>query len=334
MHCASCELLIESRLAKQAGISAVQADLAKQQVSFATETEVDLVGLNQLFSDIGYSFSRESAASHVTQTVNVTSAVQVVLITFAIIVAFLFAETLVNQQFGAIASSGGDVIKAFILGLIASVSTCAALTGGMILSLSEKWRIAFIDQPLAKRAVPHISFHTGRLVSFALLGLLLGALGAAAVISIELKSLFTILISLIMVVLGLQMLNVSWARRIKIAIPKGLSRKVTSARVTTLGAFIGGASTVLLPCSLTLYAFSLAITAGAAGVVVMLAFAIGSLPVLAAISFSSLMLQTKAFTNAKFNLIAGILVIFFALYSINNQLNTLGLVSLTDLFIR
>ena len=69
---------------------------------------------------------------------------------------------------------GGQTTPAtsFIIGLIASVSTCLAIVGGLVLSLSAK-----ISQDNIDDTKTFLFFHTGRLASFAILGGVLGAVG-------------------------------------------------------------------------------------------------------------------------------------------------------------
>ncbi len=62
----------------------------------------------------------------------------------------------------------------------------------------------------------------------------------------------------------------------------------------------------------------------------MFTFALGTLPMLTAIGFSSLKLTAKPHLSDKFLKVAGILVLFFGLYTLNAQLNVLGLPSLND----
>jgi len=67
------------------------------------------------------------------------------------------------------------------------------------------------------------------------------------------------------------------------------------------------------------------------GGLIMLAFALGTLPSLFAIGASSTSLVQQPRFADKFSQVAGLLVLFFALYNINSQLNVLGLPSLSDL---
>ncbi len=60
------------------------------------------------------------------------------------------------------------------------------------------------------------------------------------------------------------------------------------------------------------------------------AFALGTLPILFAISFGSVSMNAKPHLTARFNVVAGALIFVFALYNINGQLNVLGLPSFSD----
>jgi uncharacterized protein len=63
----------------------------------------------------------------------------------------------------------------------------------------------------------------------------------------------------------------------------------------------------------------------------MLFFALGSLAPLLAIGISSIKFYEKPKLAANFSKVAGILVLFFAIYNINAQLNVLGAPSLSDI---
>ena len=66
----------------------------------------------------------------------------------------------------------------------------------------------------------------------------------------------------------------------------------------------------------------------------MLFFAIGTLPILGGISLTGVKFNTKPKLTSLFNKTAGILIVVFAIYTINSQLNVLGLKSLSDLELR
>ena len=94
-----------------------------------------------------------------------------------------------------------------------------------------------------------------------------------------------------------------------------------------------GAFTFFLPCGFTITAQGLALISGNAtqGALIMTLFALGTLPTLLFIGFSSVKFLQKPHLSENFLKIAGVLVLFFALYNINSQLNVLGISNLSDL---
>ena len=63
----------------------------------------------------------------------------------------------------------------------------------------------------------------------------------------------------------------------------------------------------------------------------MILFALGTLPMLLFIGLSSVKFSQKPHLSERFLKVAGILILFFALYNINFQLNVLGITSISDL---
>jgi sulfite exporter TauE/SafE len=182
---------------------------------------------------------------------------------------------------------------------------------------------------------PHVLFNLGRLVSFALFGFLLGALGGFLQISLTATAVLTIAVSVLMVFLALQMLGFKKFRRFQLTMPKFVTRFVVEEskfRGRYLPLLLG-ALTILLPCGFTLTTQGVALTSGSPirGGLIMLFFALGTLPILLMIGFSSAKITQKPHLSGQFQKLAGFLVLFFAVYNINAQLNVLGLSSLSDL---
>jgi plastocyanin len=138
-----------------------------------------------------------------------------------------------------------------------------------------------------------------------------------------------------MIFLGLQMLGVRYFSRFQITMPKFITRFIATETKFQgkLMPFLMGALTFFLPCGFTLTAQGLALISGSfwQGAAIMFFFALGTAPGLLAIGFSSVKFLEKPHLSDKFLKVAGILVLFFALYNINAQLNLLGLPSLSDI---
>jgi len=70
------------------------------------------------------------------------------------------------------------------------------------------------------------------------------------------------------------------------------------------------------------------------GGLIMAFFALGTAPALLLIGFSAVKFSSRPHIAYQFSKVAGILILFFALFNINNQLNVLGYSSFSDYFAR
>src|SRR5262249_21699346 len=95
----------------------------------------------------------------------------------------------------------------FVIGLIASDSSCIAVTDGVLVAVAAKYNEASTNLTAAQRLKPLVYFNAGRILSYTLLGGAVGALGSALTLSPDVNGVLTILASLVMVLLGLQMLR-------------------------------------------------------------------------------------------------------------------------------
>lgn len=351
MHCASCELLIEKKLLKQEGVKSVDASLKDSKVNFFTEegSSINKDEINKELEPLGYKLTNSPQSSdHLklfTTSANgnlrinknrLKQVLRNLVLALVLLLAFFFVEGAELGKYVSINASS-TFSAFFLLGLVAGASSCAALIGGLLLSLIKKWHEDYIDSDdTAQRARPHIMFHAGRLSSFFVLGGVLGVAGD--LITFDNSSTYSYLaiaVSVLMFILAMQMLEVSWAKNFSLRLPKFITRVAANENRTgsKYMPFITGAGTFFLPCGFTLIAQGVALTTGNffAGAMVMLFFALGTLPMLLAISISGLKFTSKPHLTAKFSHVAGILIIFFALYNINGQFNVLGLPSLSDI---
>lgn len=331
MHCASCELLIEKEITKLKCVDKVSVSLKNNSAEIASVTKnfPDVKTLNDALANLGYSFT---LTKPVEKKLSRDDALKVVgIFLLFIIVFFLFERT--NFFMKLSINSSSSIATYFLFGLVASLSSCAALVGGILLSLSGQWH-ALYNGNVKKSYTPFLYFNISRIIAFALFGGLLGLIGSYISISIGFSAITSLLISTIMLFIGFQMLNIHWFKNIKFSTPKALPKYISDT-TNFKGKYMPlliGALTFFIPCGFTLIAQVNAITSGSflRGASLLAAFSLGTLPVLALISFSSVKFYTNQAMAKKFNLFAGMLIIFFALYTVNAQLNVLGLPSLND----
>lgn len=356
MHCASCEILIEKKLLKEKGIKGADASLNNNKVEIQySGKKPNAKKLSDSLKDLGYELSEDEIGKDSTPLFQIKDGelnvnpkkfkekLKVFGILFALLISFYLFEKL---QLGQIVSvdANSSLPAYFLLGIAAGLSSCAALVGGLLLSMVKQWNELYLGESKKNKAQPHILFHVGRLTAFFLGGGILGLIFKALGGSVDDASFFsnsifysvvTIIISVIMFIIAMQMLDVKWAQKLRLTAPKSLTR-LTADETRFKGKYMPffiGASTFILPCGFTLLAQSFAFLSGSfiKGGLLMLLFSLGTLLPLSAISLSGLEFNKKPHLTAKFNQVAGLLIVFFVIYNINGQLNVLGAPSLSDI---
>jgi sulfite exporter TauE/SafE len=207
-----------------------------------------------------------------------------------IVIAAIFALRrldLLPNQFGVSETMSYGLV--FAIGLVASVSSCIAVTGGLLVAVAAKYNEATGNLTPMQRMKPHIYFNAGRILSYTLLGGVIGALGSALMLSPEVNGMLTLIASAVMILLGLQMLRLLPSlTRFLPTMPKSFGHYIhdLAERDANGGAFVLGAATFFLPCGFTqaLQLYVLAKGSFTAGALTMLAFSLGTLPALLSLS--------------------------------------------------
>ncbi|MBU1102041.1 sulfite exporter TauE/SafE family protein [Patescibacteria group bacterium] len=334
MHCASCEILIEKKVLEIEGIESAEASTAKGQLLLVSRgKELSPEMLNKIFTGSGYIFSGKPF-------LNQKSAVGVngwliFSVSLLIISIFYFLQKTGLGSLATLNSKSG-YLSFLVFGVLAGVSSCAALVGGLVLSMSKQWSELYSDKDsFWQKSQPHLLFNAGRLISYGLLGGILGLIGEKLQFSITASSILVFAISILMVFLALQMLGIKAFQKFQITIPKFITKKIAdeSNFHGRLIPFVLGGLTFFLPCGFTLTAQGTALLSGSAlnGGLIMFLFALGTSPTLLAIGLTSIKFIKNHRLSANFLKTAAILILFFALFNINSQLNILGVPSFSSL---
>ncbi len=324
MHCKACEMMIDSELEELPEVEKVRANLQSRCVlvegDFGEKTPEQIAqDLSAVLQKRGYSLHTEKPSQEKKWS-EFYYAVPVA-VGFALLFVLLQKMGIVNLVDATNMSYG----TAVLIGLIASVSTCMAVVGGLILSMSATFAQG------GDKTKPQVLFHIGRIVSFFLLGGVIGTLGAAFTLNATSTFVLSLVIGLVMLVLGLNLLEVfHFTKKLQPSMPKFISKHVLGIskfnhRFTPV---LVGVATFFLPCGFTqsMQVYTLSTGSFMAGGLTMLAFALGTLPVLALISFSSFSIKNSTKAGIFFKS-AGLIVILFALFNLINSLVVMGWIS-------
>lgn len=328
MHCASCEILLEKEIMKIKGINKCKLSHRKGTLNIECEGPMPINEIKSAVDNCGYHVVSDGEKNTNEKRNTKEDYIQLIFIFIGIAaIAYFFQKFEISRFFPDFGSNVG-VIVAILLGIVASLSTCLVLVGGIVLSFGNMYTVKEdAKHPLLSRALPHIYFHIGRIGGFALLGGILGIVGSKINYSLSFTGYLTIAVAIIMLYIGLQIVGLLPSiTKLGFHLPKNLSKKIHSLekRNHPLTPMIIGVLTFLLPCGFTQSMQVAAIASGSfiSGALIMGAFAMGTFPALFSIGIGSSYAK-----NAKFNFlnkIIGVVVVFFAIYSLNSGLVLAG----------
>jgi len=324
MHCNSCELMIDSELKEQPDIIDVKSNLKNNTIEvsgdFGNKTPVQIAEeLTVILNPHGYVISVQRQ-THFAKWGDFKIALPIAII-FAALFIFLQKLGIVNL----VNASKFNYGTAFLIGIVASFSSCMAVVGGVLLSMSA----TFARE--GDKVRPQLLFHIGRVISFFILGGVIGVLGSAFTLSTTTTFVLSIIVGVVMLILGINLLEVfHWTKKIQPSMPKFIAKRAhgISKFNHTFTPFLVGIATFFLPCGFTQSMQLTALSMGdfLRGGFTMLAFALGTLPVLVLISFSSFSMKNNSKSGVFFKT-AGLIVIMFALFNIINSLVAIGAIS-------
>lgn len=322
MHCNACVLLTESELSDHPKVVSAKSNLGSGIVEI--EGDFGEMSLEEIAKELTGLLSEHSLhAEKQKKTVNWKDFAIAVPVAALVGIAFVLLQKLgiVNL----VNSENVNFGTAFLIGIIASLSSCMAVVGGVLLSMSA----TFAKE--GDKLRPQVLFHVGRIVAFFVLGGLIGALGSAFQLGAKGTFVTGIVVGLVMLIMGINLLDIfHFTKRLQPAMPKFLAKRalnVTTINHTLTPALVG-IVTFFLPCGFTQSMQLYTLTTGSflQGGLTMLAFALGTLPVLALISFSSFATANGSRSGVFFKS-AGLIVIMFAAFNIINSLVAIGLIS-------
>ncbi len=323
MHCQSCVMMTENEVGDLANVKYVKSNLNDNTIEiegdFGNKPPTQIAeDINFKLKPHGYTISLEK--HNLEKKWSDFKIAIPIAIGFATLFVFLQKLGLVNLVNASNVTYG----TAFVIGIIASLSTCMAVVGGLVLSMSATFAKG------GDRLKTQLMFHVGRIISFFVLGGVIGTIGSAFTLNITGTFILNLIIGIVMIILGLNLLDVfRWTKKIQPTMPKFIAKYAhgVSRFNHTLTPLLFGIATFFLPCGFTQSMQLYTLSAGnfITGGLTMLAFALGTLPVLALISFSAFGIK-NASTSGIFFKSAGLVVIMFALLNLINSLVIIGLI--------
>lgn len=329
MHCVSCEKLLDDEFRQIAGVKDVRVDRLKNTGEVDYDgAEPDFEEIKKVAKKFGYDASETRGEK--SNGMETKSGLLDWITAFVIVVGILFLFRFF-QMTGVVdrvnlQSSEMNFGVAFLVGLVASVSSCLAVVGAVIIAFGEKYKSEGRGF-FASTVKPNILFHLGRLGTFFVLGGLLGLIGGELNISGNFVSVFNILIAVVMGWLGLNILGiVPSISNLGVRMPKGLTKNWSKLKASEHKAapFLLGGLSFFLPCGFTQSMQIFALTSGSfwIGGLTLFIFALGTVPSLLILGITAS--WTRNSKMVVFQKVAGMLVVLFAFFTLQSGLALRG----------
>ncbi|NVP17989.1 sulfite exporter TauE/SafE family protein [Candidatus Gracilibacteria bacterium] len=310
MHCISCEMLLEKELKNIKDINLIMVSHKKGIMEVEYKTESDYKKIVKIIEKNNFKVI-ENTKNEFDQTNFLLN-----IIALLFVVILYISSKFIDFNSYIPNTNSINFVSAIFIGLIASLSTCLAITGGIIIGFSK---YSGSKNNFLSDFKIQTFFQIGRIVGFFIFGGLLGLLGKSISINFTLTGILTLFISFILIYIGLNILGLLPSiTKFGIHMPKSFVNKFQSFKNPKYAPFVG-AMTFFLPCGFTQTMQLLAVSSGGffTGGLVMMFFAIGTLPVLYSLGLGSSYFLNKDYKIL--NKLIGALIIFFGIFSFSNS---------------
>ncbi len=215
-----------------------------------------------------------------------------------------------------------SLLSVFLIGFLSSFGHCIGMCGGFVMTYSMKINPSGTSQSWIQKVWPHVLYNSGRILTYAFLGFFFGLIGETMKVMLEVvhvQGALEIVTGVVMVIMGLDLGG--WVPLSRggylpgfqwfISGVQHMLQRVNRRNVFQLGLVLG-----FIPCGLVYAAGATAAASGSAvrGVLIMIAFGLGTVPALLVVAFSTQWLS--ATLRQKFLKIATIFVIILGLLTI------------------
>jgi len=326
MTCVSCENKIEKKLRGTKGIVSVKASWSASTVKVTFEESViSLRKIAEIIEKLDYKVintpQKESKGKDFTKLIG---AVIIIFALYMVINHFggfnvfnIFPKAQVGMSYGLL----------FVIGLLTSLH-CVAMCGGINISqcVPKKQEVTAAESKVAALS-PSILYNIGRVISYTVIGGIVGALGSVVSFSGTAKGIVMLAAGIFMVIMGLNMLNIfPWLRKFNPRMPKIFASKINEQKKSKSPLYVGLLNG-FMPCgplqAMQLYALS----TGSAfkGALSMLLFSLGTVPLMFGLGAIS-SLVTKKFSS-RMIAVSAALVVVLGIFMFSNGINLTGYVA-------
>lgn len=326
MTCVNCENKIEKKLRGTKGIVSVKAAYSASTVKVTfDEGVISLKKIAEIIEKLDYKvINTPQKAGRGNDFSKLIGAVIIIFALYLLINHFggfsifnVFPQAQVGMNYGFL----------FVIGLLTSLH-CVAMCGGINISqcVPKKQESSAAESKFAAIS-PGILYNLGRVISYTVIGGIVGALGSVISFSGTAKGFVMLIAGVFMVIMGLNMLNIfPWLRKLNPRMPKVFASKINKQKKSKSPLYIGLLNG-LMPCgplqAMQIYALSTG--SPVKGALSMFLFSLGTVPLMFGLGALST-LVTKKFSS-RMIAVSAALVIVLGVFMFSNGVNLTGYVA-------
>lgn len=314
MTCVGCENKIETKLKKTDGVIISRANYNNGTVKLTYNRNIiSLKNIKKIIEQLDYKIVDSKDLKNDSKDDTMDKILDAAMI--AAILYFIYHFAL---RFGLLdifnnfpqAQVGMSYGVLFIVGIFTSIH-CVAMCGGINLSQTITKTNVTNSKISFQSLKPSFLYNSGRVVSYTLIGGLVGALGSVISFSGSAKGIVAILAGGFMVIMGINMLNIfPWLKKLNPRLPRFLVNIVNHEKHRNSSQFYVGLLNGLMPCgplqAMQLYALSTGDPIK--GALSMFFFSLGTVPLMFGLGVISSFLS-KRFTSKMLQVSAVLVVV-------------------------
>lgn len=321
MSCVNCQNTIERKLQNTAGIksASISYHTGIAEVTYDTDI-ISLQDIEAVIKRLNYEVLSDNVKEEPQR--RVTMNLILLIVSLYILIQKLGILNLLVPSRLAETNVGYGML--FVIGLITSVH-CVAMCGGINLSQCIPRNDAQESVGRFASLRPALLYNAGRVLSYTMVGFIVGALGSVLTFSNSLQGILKLIAGVFMVIMGLNLLgSFPWLRRLTPRMPKVIAKRIYAKKSSSKSPLIVGLLNGLMPCgplqAMQIYALS---TGNAfAGALSMFIFSAGTVPLMFALSAVGTALGKK-FTG-KMMTAGAVLVVVLGLSMFSQGMNLAG----------
>ncbi|MGB4438584.1 MAG: sulfite exporter TauE/SafE family protein [Sedimentibacter sp.] len=305
MTCTSCEARVERAASKVDGVISSKASFSGQYADIEYHDEIcKLDSIKAEINNAGYGTKKIIDYKFIGILVIVAA---IAMLGFST-VGFDMESKLQNASYAVL----------FMAGILTSIH-CVGMCGGIMLSQSISKSNDSSNKFEALK--PALLYNLGRVISYTILGGIIGAVGSVFSLSIKSKAAVQIFAGIFMIMMGFNMAGFSIFRKFQIKLPGNFCKFKNKSG----SPFVVGLLNGLMPCGplQTMQLFALGTSSPIKGALAMFVFSIGTVPLM--LTFGGLSgLLSKGYTKKLLKL-SGVLIIVLGLIMGNRGLAIVGI---------